>query len=160
MLERVEQRSPVLTLRDATVVAVQYGLAMRNQEVWALSLGDVAGRRAVVREVLSYGELDAGKTEYATGPSRRPPIDELLASDLAAWSAALAAHGHPTAADDFLFRGDLAGHGAPDGHMTRTQASAWGCQVLRASRPEGRRAVAATSMATSSVPRPTRCGAE
>jgi len=39
---------------------VQYGLGMRNQEIWALSLGDVAGRRATVREVLSYGALDAG----------------------------------------------------------------------------------------------------
>jgi len=65
---------------------------MRNQEVWALTLGDVAGRRASVREVLSYGALDAGKTEGATGPSRRPPIDALLADDLVAWKAALQAH--------------------------------------------------------------------
>jgi integrase len=79
MLERLDQRSPLLALRDATVVSVQYGLGMRNQEIWALSLGYVAGRRATVREVLSYGALDAGKTEGATGPSRRPPIDALLA---------------------------------------------------------------------------------
>ena len=90
MLERLDQRSPLLALRDATVVSVQYGLGMRNQEVWALTLGDVAGRRASVREVLSYGALDAGKTEGATGPSRRPPIDALLADDLVAWKAALA----------------------------------------------------------------------
>ena len=55
MLERLDQRSPLLALRDATVVSVQYGLGMRNQEVWALALGDIAGRRASVREVLSYG---------------------------------------------------------------------------------------------------------
>jgi hypothetical protein len=61
-----------------------------------------AGRRATVREVLSYGALDAGKTEGATGPSRRPPIDALLADDLTAWKAALGAHGYPTASDDFL----------------------------------------------------------
>ena len=96
MLERLEQRSPLLALRDATAVSVQYGLGMRNQEMWALTLGDVAGRRATVREVLSYGALDAGKTEGATGPSRRPPIDALLADDLVAWKAALAAHGYPT----------------------------------------------------------------
>ena len=113
MLERLDQRSPLLALRDATVVSVQYGLGMRNQEVWALTLGDVAGRRASVREVLSYGALDAGKTEGATGPSRRPPIDALLADDLVAWKAALQAHGYPTADDDFLLRGDLGGHGAP-----------------------------------------------
>jgi hypothetical protein len=98
---------------------------MRNQEIWALTLGDVAGRRASVREVLSYGALDAGKTEGATGPSRRPPIDVLLADDLNAWKAALAAHGYPTATDDFLLRGDLGGHGAPDGHMTGSQAHKW-----------------------------------
>jgi integrase len=125
MLERLDQRSPLLALRDASVVSVQYGLGMRNQEVWALTLGDVAGRRASVREVLSYGALDAGKTEGATGPSRRPPIDALLADDLVAWKAALQAHGYPTADDDFLLRGDLGGHGAPDGHMTGNQAHKW-----------------------------------
>jgi integrase len=125
MLERVDQRSALLALRDATVVSVQYGLGMRNQEIWALSLGDVAGRRATVREVLSYGALDAGKTEGATGPSRRPPIDALLADDLTAWKTALVAHGYPSAADDFLLRGDLGGHGAPDGHMTGNQAHKW-----------------------------------
>ncbi|WP_249011869.1 hypothetical protein [Conexibacter sp. DBS9H8] len=107
MLARLERRSPLLALRDATVVSVQYGLGMRNQEVWALALGDVVGRRAAVREVLSYGVLDAGKTQWATGPLRRPPIDALLAEDLKAWNAALAAHGYPTAVDDFLLRGDL-----------------------------------------------------
>jgi len=42
-----------------------------------------AGRRATVREVLSYGALDAGKTEGATGRTRRPPIDALLGDDIA-----------------------------------------------------------------------------
>jgi integrase len=125
MLERLEQRSSLLALRDATAVSVQYGLGMRNQEIWALTLGDVAGRRATVREVLSYGALDAGKTEGATGRARRPLIDTLLALDLAAWNAALASAGYPTGPHDFLLRGDLAGHGAPDGHMTGSQAHKW-----------------------------------
>jgi hypothetical protein len=125
MLERSAQRSPLLALRDATAVSVQSGRGMPNQEIWALTLGDVAGLRATVREVLRYGALDAGKTEGATGPSRRPPIDALLADDLTAWKAALAAHGYPTATDDFLLRGDLGGHGAPDGHMTGSQAHKW-----------------------------------
>ena len=125
MLERVQQRPPLLALRDATAVSVQYGLAMRNQEIWALSLGDVVGRRATVREVLSYGALDAGKTEGATGPSRRPPIDAVLADDVTAWRTALAAHGYPSAPEDFLLRGDFGGHGAPDGHMTGSQAHTW-----------------------------------
>jgi len=124
-LERLEQRSPLLALRDATAVSVQYGLGMRNQGIWALSIGDAAGRRATVREVLSYGALDAGKTEGATGRTRRPPIDSLLADDIAAWKAALAADGYPTAADDFLLRGDVGGHGAPDGHMIGSKAHKW-----------------------------------
>jgi integrase len=125
MLERTSQRTSLFALRDATIISVQYGLGMRNQEVWALSLGDVNGRRATVREVLSYGVLDAGKTEGATGPARRPPIDALLVDDLAAWTSALRAHGYPTAHDDFLVRGDLGGYGAPDGHMTGNQAHTW-----------------------------------
>jgi integrase len=100
-------------------------LGMRNQEIWALTLGDIAARRATAREVLSYGALDAGNTEGATGRARRPPIDALLADDLAAWKAALAAAGYPTAPDDFLLRGDLGGHGAREGHMTGSQADKW-----------------------------------
>ncbi len=68
MPERAEPRSPLLALRDATAVSVQSGLGMRNQEIWALTLGDVAGCRGTEREVLSYGALDAGKTE---GPPDR-----------------------------------------------------------------------------------------
>ncbi len=125
MLERLEQRSSLVALRDATAVSVQYGLGMRNQEIWALTLGDVAGRRATVREVLSYGALDAGKTEGATGRARRPPIDALLADDISVWARALAANGYPAGADDFLLRGDLGGHGSPAGHMTGSQAHKW-----------------------------------
>ena len=72
MLERLGQRPSLLALRDALAVSVQYGLAMRNQEIWALTFGDVAGRRATVREVLSYGALDVGKTEGATGARADP----------------------------------------------------------------------------------------
>jgi integrase len=125
MLERVDQRPRLAALRDATVVSVQYGLAMRNQEVWALSIGDVSSRRAMVREVLSYNELDTGKTAGATGPSRRPPIDRVLLDDIAAWTAALGASGYPVTAWDFLFRGDFGGHGTPHGHMSGNQAKKW-----------------------------------
>jgi integrase len=125
MLERLEQRSALLALRDAIAVSVQYGLGMRNQEIWALTVGDVAGRRATVREVLSCGALDAGKTEGATGRARRPPIDALLADDLAGWKTALAADGYPTRGEDFLLRGDLGGHSTLDGHMTGSQAHKW-----------------------------------
>ncbi len=125
MLERVQQRSGLLALRDATAVSIQHGMGMRNQEIWALRFRDITGRRATVREMLSYGELDAGKTAAATGLSRRPPIGALLTDDIASWRAALAEAGYPTAADDFLLRGDLGGHGARDGHMTGNQAHKW-----------------------------------
>lgn len=130
ILERVAGRPPVSALRDATAVSVQYGLGMRNQEIWALTFGDLGGRRARVREVLSYGQLDAGKTAGATGRSRRPPIDALLAEDLAAWSAVLEAEGHPVGPDDFLFRGDLGGRESLAGHMSASQAHRWGSRYF------------------------------
>ncbi len=85
--------------------------------------------------MLSYGALDAGKTEGATGPSPRPPIDA-LADDLIAWKAALQAHGYATADDDFLLRSGLGGHGAPGGHMTGTSPQV-AEQVLHTHRPPG-----------------------
>jgi integrase len=125
MLERVSQRSSLLPLRDATIVSIQYGLAMRNQEVWALRIGDLIGRRASIREVLSYGQLDAGKTAGATGLSRRPPIDLVLTRDLAQWKDALAAHSYPTSSEEFVLSGDLGGHLTPNGHITAAQARRW-----------------------------------
>lgn len=97
----------------AISVAPHKHLGTNAPLAFQIQAGDVAGRRASVREVLSYGAPDAGKTEGATGPSRRPPIDALLADDLVAWKAAPQAPGYPTGDDDFLVRGDLGGHGAP-----------------------------------------------
>ena len=34
MSEQLEQRSALLALSDAMAVSVQYGLGMRNQEIW------------------------------------------------------------------------------------------------------------------------------
>jgi integrase len=131
MGERTEQRGELFAARDATAVAIQYGLGMRNQEIWALVFGDLAGRRAVVREVLSSGTLDVrGKTHKSTGRQRNPPIDEFLKADLEAWQHVLDKHGFPTAKTDFILRGDLDGHGAASGHMTASQTHAWGARYL------------------------------
>ncbi len=77
----------------------------------------------------------------ATGRGRRPLIDALLADDLAAWKAALAAAGYPTASDDCLLRGDFGGHGVPDGHDWKSGAQVAG-QILDSGRSQGRRRVA------------------
>lgn len=130
MLERTRGRPPLAALRDATAVSVQYGLGMRNQEIWALTFGDVRGRRARVRDVLSYGQLDVGKTAGATSRLRRPPIDSILSDDLEAWRDAIRSHGGSVGSDAFLFRGDLGGHAAPAGHMSRSQAHAWGTKYF------------------------------
>lgn len=126
MLERRERRSALLALRDATVVSLQYQLGCRNQEVWALRLADIEGKRAHIVEVLSYGELDAGKT--ATSIDRRPPISRLLRDDLDHWLEALNCAGYSMDPDAFLFPGSLGGahHGHPKGHMTNSQAKKWG----------------------------------
>lgn len=125
MLTRTKRRGELLALRDATAVAIQYGLGMRNQEIWALTFADLDGSRASVRAVLSQGVLDAGKTDGATSVLRRPPIDTVLREQLDAWREALAAHGYPTGPDAFVLRGDLAGHGAGAGHMSGAQAHSW-----------------------------------
>ncbi len=68
MLERFEQRSPLLgsaTLRSFRCSTASACVTRRSGH--SLSVMSSC-RRATVREVLSYGALDAGKTEGATGP--------------------------------------------------------------------------------------------
>ncbi len=89
---------PILAHRDAMVVSLQFGLALRNQEVYGVRwLPFADSERARITEVLAWNELDnQAKTERATGRTVRVP--SLLATDLATWRAVLRQHGHPARA--------------------------------------------------------------
>jgi integrase len=116
MLARAEgARQPLLACRDATLVSVQFGLGLRNQEVYGMRWSSLDRERAQVIEVLSWNELDEwGKTEHATG--RSPKIPTLLQEDLAWWRERLREGGYRTRGVDFIIPGDLAGeeHGIRD----------------------------------------------
>jgi|CZKG01.1.fsa_nt_gi hypothetical protein len=108
MLARVEQRDPILAHRDATIVSLQYGLAARNQEVWALRWTSLIGAVAWVTEVLTNGHIEEwGKTANST--HRRTAIPSILHEDLMQWRAALQAWGHPARDIDFIIPGNLTG---------------------------------------------------
>lgn len=121
---------PLVALRNATYVSVQYQLACRNQEAWGLRWGAVHRDSVDLVEVLSYDALDEGKT---AGSVRRIPLPRLLATDLKAWRAALKDAGHATDPESFVFPGSLGGngHGHPLGHMTGNQAKKWGGKYFR-----------------------------
>jgi hypothetical protein len=146
LLTRVKDQRKILARRDAMIVGLQYGLAARNQEVWALRWSSLAGEFAWILEVLSCGQLDEwGKTAHST--QRRTLMPSLLQQDLADWQAALQSAGHPTREIDFIIPGDLAGpeHGVRDPrsgacHFSKSQARAWGRALLHPSRHAGRQA--------------------
>ena len=128
----------ILDRRDAIILTIQFGLALRNQEVHGLRWSSFPdGARAVISEVLSHDTLEAkAKTERATGRSVKVPA--LLAEDLASWRVALATAGFDTRPCDFVIPGDLVGpgHGVIERatgavHATRNQAQKWGPRYLR-----------------------------
>lgn len=121
--------SALVSLRNATYVSAQYQLACRNQEAWPLRWGAVHDDHIEIDEVLSYKQLDEGKT---VGSHRDAPLPRLLAADLRAWRNALKHAGHPTGPKDFIFPGALIGamHGHALGHMTGNQAKKWGGKYL------------------------------
>jgi hypothetical protein len=156
MLLRVQRRDPILAHRDAVVVGLQYGLAVRNQEVWGLRWLSLADGFAWVTEVLSCGRLDEwGKTEHST--RRRTAVPGLLREDLLEWRADLRRRGHPARDVDFIVPGDLTGAGrgvrdAPTGacHFSERQAKAWGRRcfapaVRKAAEREGFAGIAAAT---------------
>ncbi|HXN37590.1 MAG TPA: hypothetical protein VN892_06120, partial [Solirubrobacteraceae bacterium] len=129
---------PILAQRDAIVVSLQFGLALRNQEVYGVRwLSFANGKRARVTEVLSWNELDdQAKTERATGRTARVPA--LLTADLAVWRAALRQHGHPARDVDFVIPGDLTGphNGIREPatgacHMSSNQAQQWRARCMK-----------------------------
>lgn len=97
MQVHVVDRNPLLALRDASMVSVQYGLACRDQELYGLRWDDVRDDHIDIHEVLSWGQLDDGKT---FGSERRVYFPSLLSEDLGEWKTALQAaaitHGRST----------------------------------------------------------------
>jgi integrase len=132
MLLGAEQRGAILAQRDATIVSLQYGLALRSQEVWGLRWNSLDGNFAWVAEVLSCGQLEQwGKTEFST--RRRTAIPSVVREDLERWRAILASSGQSTRTVDFIIPGNLAGatHGRRDPetgavYFSRAQAKTWG----------------------------------
>jgi hypothetical protein len=134
----IHDERPILAHRDAIIVSAQFGLALRNQEVYGLRWSSFVGKeRAHITQVLSWNALDDwAKTEHATG--RIAKVPPLLAEDLALWRALLREHGHPARDVDFVIPGNLAGteHGIGDPgtsacHMSRNQAQKWGPRYMR-----------------------------
>jgi hypothetical protein len=128
----------ILDQRDAMILTIQFGLALRNQEVHGLRWSSFPdGARAVISEVLSHDTLEAkAKTERATGRSVKVPA--LLVEDLARWRSELTTAGFETRPCDFVIPGDLLGrgHGVLERatgavHATRNQAQKWGPRYLR-----------------------------
>jgi integrase len=130
--QRVADRDPLLAHRDQMVASLQYGLAARNQEVWGLRWECFEGTRAMVNEVISWGQLSfQGKT---AGSTERVVHDvpSLLLEDLAEWKKALEGRGFPTRPHDFIISGDLGGEqwGVRDPktsacHVTHNQSRRW-----------------------------------
>jgi hypothetical protein len=140
MLEGTHHSQPVLAHRDAIVVSLQFGLALRNQEVYGLRwLSFDDNMRARITEVLSRNQLDdQAKTAHATGRTARVPA--VLTADLAMWRAALREHGHPARDVDFVVPGDLTGphNGIREPntgacHMSSNQAQQWRARCMKPS---------------------------
>ena len=136
LLQRVSERNPLLALRDATIVSLQYGLACRDQEVWGLRWRDVFEEYADIHEALSWGAIDDGKTY---GSERRTYYPPLLWEDLQTWRAALRANGISERGVDFVFPGDLGGPnwgvrevGTDACHFSANQARKWGPRYFTA----------------------------
>jgi len=120
------------SMRDATIVSLQFGLALRNQEVYGLRWSSfMLDGRVRIADVLSWDAIDAlGKTEKATG--RIVDVPELLSADLADWRSLLAREGFRVGGAEFVIPGNLAGahYGAIDEksgacHMSKNQAQKW-----------------------------------
>jgi integrase len=135
LLKASADRDRILAERDAMMVSLQFGLACRNQEMYALRWSSVSGDSMQLVDVVSWGKLDDGKTAHST--PRGVGIPSLLAEDLDAWRAALEQRGLANGDDDFIVPGDLTGvrYGVSDPrtggrHFSANQAKRWGPKCL------------------------------
>jgi integrase len=126
----ISSRHPLVPLRNATYVSMQAQLGCRNQEVWPVRWRAVHEEYTEIDEVLSYKQLDDGKT---VGSHRNVPHPRMLVADLREWRAALARAGYANGPSDFIFPGGLAGErrGHALGHMTGGQAKKWGGRYFK-----------------------------
>lgn len=144
--------SKLIAARDAVIVSLQYGYALRNQEVFALRFHDIHEDVAEVMEVLTWGGLsEFGKTPKST--ERRCDTPGLVWADVLQWRSLLRAHGFPALDHDFVIPGNLAGDrwGVLDErtgavHLSLNQCKKWGPRhfspaVERAARREGLAAI-------------------
>jgi integrase len=139
MIDRADvAERPLLCHRDAMIASLQFGLALRNQEVYGFRWSELTNRnRARIEEVLSLGGLESSaKTERATG--RFVVCPALLLEDLEVWRALLAGSGYRTRSVDFVIPGNLTrpNHGVIEAdtgacHMTSNQAQKWHPRFLQ-----------------------------
>jgi integrase len=132
LLARRAQRDPILAQRDAIIASLQYGLATRSQETFAIRWRAIGATFAEIVEVIAYGHLEQWGKTPASIP-RRTTLPSLLAEDLQAWRDALRSWGHPAREEDFIIPGDLGrpGLGVRDPrtaavHLSRNQITQWG----------------------------------
>jgi hypothetical protein len=134
----LHRRRPLLMHRDAMIVSLQFGLALRNQEVYGTRWMSLeSSKRVRITDVLGLNELDdRAKTEVAT--DRRIWVPSLLYEDLTFWRAMLVADGYPARDVDFVIPGDLTGpHNGirePDTgacHMSSNQAQQWRARCMK-----------------------------
>lgn len=136
-LSRTENRDAIFAERDAAIVSLQYGLAGRSQDVFAIRWRSVGDSFAEIVEVISWGMLDEwGKTAFSA--YRRTAIPEILLGDLARWRAALREWGHPARDEDFIIPGDVGGYttGVLDSrtgarHFSRNMIRQWGSRAFK-----------------------------
>jgi hypothetical protein len=109
LLRRTQQRDPLLPLRDALITSLQYGLCLRDQEIYALRFRCFETHDpdlVAVEEVLTWDQLDEGKT---SGSARDAYCPSLLREEVGRWKLALRKAGHRTRDTDFVIPGDLGG---------------------------------------------------
>jgi hypothetical protein len=106
MLARVDGRDPIFAERDAALLSLQYGMASRPQEAYAMRWMSLGADYAEIMEVISHGKLEEwGKTSRSTG--RRTTVPSIAIEDMARWNAKLVAWGYPTRPEDFIIPGNL-----------------------------------------------------
>jgi integrase len=113
------------------IVSLQFGLGLRNQEVFGLRWSSLALEGLWIMEALSWDGIETlGKTEQSTGRFARAP--EILLEDLEQWRTTLHRAGFPADGNEFVVPGNLAGplYGDTDErtgarHFSINQAKKW-----------------------------------